>query len=46
MFGPLEGIDPDSVENLVDNMLRTLYKTEKNFAENPSPKNMASTVGF
>ena len=44
MDGPMLGVDPDVVEQDVGNFWRTLYKLEKGFSDNPSPKKMASKV--
>ena len=44
MDGPMNGVDPDQVENEAGAMWRALYKLEKTFSENPNPLKMAQKV--
>ena len=44
MDGPMNGIDPDVVENDVGAIWRGLYKLEKGFSESPNPLKMAQKV--
>ena len=44
MDGPMNGVDPDQVENEAGAMWRGLYKLEKTFSENPNPLKMAQKV--
>ena len=40
--GDMSKVDPDDVEDAVGNAWRGLYKMEKEFADNPIAKNIAS----
>ncbi len=44
MDGPMEGVDPDEVEQEVDNIWRNLYKLEKGFGNTPTAKKIATRV--
>lgn len=44
MDGPMNGVDPDQVENDTGAMWRGLYKLEKTFNETPNPLKMAQKV--
>eukprot|EP00117_Sycon_ciliatum_P025270 scpid3533/ scgid21010/ Dynein heavy chain 7, axonemal; Axonemal beta dynein heavy chain 7; Ciliary dynein heavy chain 7; Dynein heavy chain-like protein 2; hDHC2 len=44
MFGPIDNVDPDIVEQDAGTMSRNLYKAEKQFQDNPNPLAMAKAV--
>ena len=44
MDGPMGDVDPDVVDQDVGNFWRNLYKLEKQFADVPAPKKIATKV--
>ena len=44
MEGPMENVDPDSVEQEVGNIWRALYKLEKGFDSVPAAKKICHKV--
>ncbi len=46
MDGPMDGVDPDVVDNEVGNIWRALYKLEKGFENVPAAKKISSKVGI
>lgn len=44
MDGPMEKVDPESVEAEVNNQYRSLYKLEKTFDNLPAPRKIAAKV--
>jgi dynein heavy chain len=44
MEGPMNGVDPDQVENDTGGIWRTLYKLEKSFSDVPNPLKMATKI--
>ena len=44
MDGPMGNVDPDSVDNEIGNLWRSLYKLEKGFESVPTAKNITVKV--
>lgn len=44
MDGPMDKVDPDTVDQDIGNYWRTLYKLEKTFDDNPAAKKIATKV--
>lgn len=44
MDGPMDGVEPDMVEQEVGNYWRNMYKLEKGFSEVPAAKRISQKV--